>query len=128
MVSFMMFDTGLAKYARVRSLAYEADSHALLMECKSDGVGSDCHRKDSSFTGCRLPLNRAEFRQTLTILQVPLNECRSKTVEDAAGPDPTWIDPFKEALVFIASHEHGLAVLHAMVMSCSEHCGTPTAR
>jgi uncharacterized protein YjiK len=108
-VSFMMFDTGLGKVCEFESLAYEADSTRLLMACKR-GVGSDAP-KDLIIYRMPLPLNRATFRQTLTMMQVPLNDVVATNQWKSFRPSDMTIDPFTKNLVIIASHEHGLAVL-----------------
>jgi uncharacterized protein YjiK len=108
-VSFMMFDTGLGKLCEFESLAYEADSTRLLMACKR-GVGNDAP-KDLIIYRMPLPLNRATFRQTLTTLQVPLNDVVGTNQWKSFRPSDMTIDPFTKNLVIIASHEHGLAVL-----------------
>jgi uncharacterized protein YjiK len=108
-VSFMVFDTGLGKLCEFESLAYEADSTRLLMACKR-GVGKEAP-KDLIIYRLPLPLNRTTFRQTLTALQVPLNDVVGSNKWKSFRPSDMTIDPFTKNLVIVASHEHGLAVI-----------------
>ena len=104
-VSFIMFDTGLGKQCEFESLAYEADSTRLLMPCKRS-LGKEAP-KDLMIYRLPLPLKR----ETITAMQVPLNDVAGSNKWKNFRPSDMTIDPFTKNYVIIASHEKGLLVL-----------------
>jgi uncharacterized protein YjiK len=104
-VQFMMFDTGLGKQCEFESLAYEADSTRLLMACKRS-LGKEAP-KDLIIYRLPLPLKR----ETITAMQVPLNDVVGSNKWKNFRPSDMTIDPFTKNYVIIASHEKGIVVL-----------------
>ncbi len=105
-VPYSIYDTGLGKDCEFESMAYEADSSALVLVCKK--FLDKKAPKELLIYHVPLPLGD---RSAITAMQVAMKDVIGQNKWKDFHPSDINIDPFTKNYVIVASREKGLIVV-----------------